>query len=110
MAKATQPVPADHPRAIGRRLRLLRIAFGNVQGATKELGQSEFARSCGVGISALNNAELGVQRLGLDNANRIRARTGAPLDFIYHDNRNGLPRAIDAEIARLEKIEIREAS
>lgn len=66
------------------------------------MGQSEFARACGIGIQAWHNAETGGNRIGVDNAMLVARRTGASLDFIYLDQRAGLPHALAVEIAKLE--------
>jgi hypothetical protein len=78
----------DSNEAIGARLKLLRRAYSAAQGHTREMNKSDFPRLCGIGVQAWHNAETGINRIGLDNAMRLRARTGAPLDFIYFDNRN----------------------
>jgi len=93
----------DSPKAIGERLGLIRRAYGVLQRREREISQSEFARTCGIGISAWNNAETGDNRIGIDNAMAVVRRTGASLDFIYFGERAGLPHALAIEIERLEK-------
>lgn len=95
----------DSPEAIGQRLKLLRRAYSHAQGHTREMNKSDFPRLCGIGVQAWHNAESGLNRIGLDNAMRVRSRTGVGLDFIYFDNRNGLPHAIAVEIEKIEKAE-----
>lgn len=96
-------VRVDSNEEIGKRLELLRRAYSAAQGHKREMNKSEFARACGIGIQAWHNSESGYARIGLDNAMRLRTRTGAGLDFIYYDVRLGLPAAINNEIAQLEK-------
>jgi transcriptional regulator with XRE-family HTH domain len=93
----------DSNEAIGERLELLRRAYGVVQGYKREMSQSEFARQCEIGIQAWHNVESGNSRIGLNNAMRVRARTGASLDYIYFGNRTGLPHVIAVAIAEIEK-------
>lgn len=93
----------DSNEAIGLRLQLIRVAFGIVQGHTREMSQAEIARLSGVGRQAWNNAETGDNRLGLDNAMKICVRTGVSLDYIYFGNPSGLPHALAVEIEKLEK-------
>lgn len=92
----------DSNDAIGRRLRLIRVAFGVLQGHRLELSQAEFGRLAGVGRQSLNNAETGDNRIGLDNAKLVCRRTGATLDYVYLGNPSGLPMALAREIAKLE--------
>jgi transcriptional regulator with XRE-family HTH domain len=94
---------SDSPDAIGERLRLIRRAYSALQHREKEMGQSEFARLCGIGIAAWNNAETGDNRIGIDNAMAVCRRTGVSLDFIYFGERAGLPHALAVEMERIEK-------
>jgi transcriptional regulator with XRE-family HTH domain len=66
------------------------------------MSQSEFARFCGIGIAAWNNAETGDNRIGLDNAIAITKRTGVSLDYIYFGQRAYVPHGLAVEIERLE--------
>lgn len=100
---AKQPPRSDSNAAIGARLTLLRRAYSIAMGKSPEMNKSEFPRHCGIGIQAWHNAESGYARIGLDNAMRVRARTGASLEFIYFDaHRDKLPAAM---LAAMEKIE-----
>lgn len=101
---ASPKIRPDSNEAISARLVLLRRAYSIVQGYTREMSQSEFARACGIGVQAWWNAENGY-RIGLSNAMKVRTRTGVSLDFIYFDNRNGLPHAIAVAIEKIEKLE-----
>lgn len=96
------PPQSESPKAIGRRLALLRRAYSALQRRDREMSQSEFARLCGIGISAWNNAETGDNRIGIDNAMKVVRRTGVSLDFIFFDQRAGLPHALAVEIDKLE--------
>ncbi len=98
-SKITRP---DSNEEIGKRLTLLRLAYSAVQGHKEPLNDSEFARLCGIGIQAWHNAKQGHARMGLDNAMRVRARTGADLEFIYYGVRTHLPSAIDRAIEDIE--------
>jgi len=91
--------------AIGERLRLIRIAYGILNGHNDELSQVDFAQLCGISRQMWNNAERKRARLGLDNAMLLRERTGATLDYIYEGDRRGLPLALALEIEKLEKTE-----
>lgn len=109
MAKPPTSLRANDRRAIGARLRLIRIAYGRLQGYKLELNKSDFPRLCKIGITAWHNAETGYQRIGLDNANRLRERTGVGLDYIYHGAVAVVPQALLAEIEKLELEESRVA-
>lgn len=93
---------SDSITAISARLRLIRIAYGKVQGRSREMSQSEFARLCGVTVSNWNNVETGDNRIGLDSAMKVRRRTGVSLDYIFDGERAGLPHALAVEIEALE--------
>jgi len=92
----------DSNEEIGKRLRLIRIAYGRVQGRQREISQAEFARLCKITPSAWNNAETADNRIGIDGAMGIARRTGVSLDYIYFGERAGLPHAMAIEIERLE--------
>jgi transcriptional regulator with XRE-family HTH domain len=92
----------DNAAAIGARLRLIRIAYGLAQGHKREMSQTEFAKLCGISLSAWNNAETGDNRIGIDNALSVVRQTGVSLDFIYRGERGGLPHIIALEISKLE--------
>lgn len=99
------PPRTDSPTAIGERLQLIRRAYSAVQHREKDMSQSEFARLCGIGIPAWNNAETGDNRIGLDNAMAVCRRTGVSLDFIYRGERAGLPHALAVAIENLERVD-----
>jgi hypothetical protein len=72
------------------------------------MNKSEFPRHCGIGVQAWHNAETGYARIGLDNAMKVRARTGASLEFIYFDShRDKLPSAVLAAMEQIEQQERR---
>lgn len=97
---ATAPRPDSIP-AIAQRLRLLRLAFGVVQGYERQISQSEMARRCGLGtVQAWHNAEAALNRIGIDSAILVCRATGASLDYIYLGNTSVLPRALAVEIEK----------
>jgi hypothetical protein len=98
----TKITRADSNEEIGARLTLLRLAYSRVQKHVPPLNDSEFARLCDIGIQAWHNAKQGHQRMGLDNAMRVRARTGADLEFIYFGVRTHLPHAIAVAIEQID--------
>lgn len=93
----------DSNEAIGKRLRLIRIAYGRLQGFKKEMTQAEIARRLGKERQDWHNAESGYSRIGLDFALAIFHKIGADLMFIYKDNRLLLPAALSAEIEKIEQ-------
>jgi transcriptional regulator with XRE-family HTH domain len=97
------PPRSDSATAIGARLRLIRLAYGALQGSSRAMAQAEFARLCGITSSAWNNAETGDNRIGLDNALAVCRRTGASLDFIFRGERANLPHALAVEIDHIER-------
>lgn len=103
----TQP-RLDSTAAIGARLRLIRLAYGAVQGRDRPMSQAEFARICEIGAAAWNNAETGDNRLGVDAAMSVARKTGVSLDYIYFGNTASVPLAIFIEIEKL-KLEKRPA-
>lgn len=82
---------------------MIRLAYGIVKGHSRDMSQAEISRLVGFSAQAWNNAETGDNRLGLDNAMALCARTGVSLDFIYFGNRSGLPHAVAVAISELEK-------
>jgi len=100
MVRALSP---ESNEAIGERLRLIRLAYGRVQGYPQDLKQVEFANICGLSRQLLNNAEAGRERIGLDSAKLIYRRTGADLLYIYYGETRALPLALGREIERLQQ-------
>jgi DNA-binding XRE family transcriptional regulator len=101
MAASERP---DSNEMVAERIRLIRLAYGAVQGHAREMSQVEFANLIGISKQSLNNAETGDNRIGLDSAMAIARRVGVSLDYIYFGNRNGLPHAIAIEIDRIEGV------
>ena len=66
-----------------RRLRTLMLALGD--------NQTAFAARIEVSQPALNNYLKGIRRPRIEEAMRIRARTGVTLDWLYEGDRSGLP-------------------
>lgn len=56
-----------------------------------DMNQSRFAALIGVTQSAMNNYEGALRRPNLDVGQRIVARTGVTLDWLYSGTRSGLP-------------------
>ena len=104
------PARPDDPAAMGGRLRRLRIAYGKVQGYTREMRQVEIARIAGVSQQAWNNFEAGRGRIGIDNAMRISRVTGASLDYIYLGDGRLMPAPLAAEVAKLERFDQQQAA
>lgn len=104
MARTRESRP-DSNEAIGARITLLRRAYSLAQGRNREMSGAEFARVCGIGTQALHNVENFHNRMGLDNAISVRARTGASLEFIYFGVRDLLPQGIATAIDTIEQQE-----
>ncbi len=94
--------PAATPLAISERVRLIRLAYGELHGRKRAISQSEFARFCGIGAPTWNNIETGDNRIGLENALAVCRKTGASLDYIYLGNRACLPHALAIAIETIE--------
>lgn len=99
MPGASRP---DSNEEIGKRLQLIRLAYGALQDPLHPISQAEFARLCGIGRQAWNNVETGDNRIGIDNALAVRRRTGVGLDYIYENDLRDLPHAMAIEINRLQ--------
>jgi len=95
------PARPDSPLAIGARLRLIRLAYGVVQGRSREMSQAEFARLCGINPAAWNNAETGDNRIGIDSAKAIKRRTRVGLNYIFDGDLDDLPHSLAVEIQKL---------
>ncbi len=91
--------------AIAERLRLIRLAYGNLLKYSKPMSQAELARLTGIGAQAWNNFEKAFGRIGLDNAKRLWRRTGADLNYIYAGDKTALPHALAIEIEKIERKE-----
>ncbi len=102
MAPVKRP---DSNEEIGKRLRLIRLAYGHLQGVPK-MSKAEVGRRIGVERQAWQNAEAGYYRIGLDMAMDVARKLGASLDYIYFGNRAALPHALAVEIERLEGAEV----
>jgi transcriptional regulator with XRE-family HTH domain len=98
---ADDPHP-ESVEAIAERLRLIRLAYGRVQGYAREMSQVEFARLVEMSKAAWNNAETGDNRIGLDNAMSIYRRIGVTLEYIYFGNPRLMPHALMTEIEKLQ--------
>lgn len=85
-------------KAIGRRLRLIRLAKGYA-------GQRPLAERLGVSVSRYNNWEIGLVPVPVDYAAKLCAITGVTMDFLYRGVISGLPLAL---ISALEDINSRD--
>jgi transcriptional regulator with XRE-family HTH domain len=89
------PVRPDGLDAIAKRLRLLREALGLTQQAMSDV--------TGVGRTSITNYETATRRPDVDEAIKISAATGVPIDWIYTGNLAGfLPAHIAASIRAIE--------
>jgi transcriptional regulator with XRE-family HTH domain len=59
---------------------------------------SAFARTVGLGVSALQNYEAGLRRPDIDQAILICRATGVTLDWIYQGLTAGLPHHIETRL------------
>lgn len=73
---------SDTP-SVARRLEQLRKAIG--------MSQVEFCELTGIGKTAWNNYERARARISLNEALKVRTKTGATLDWIYAGDQSGLP-------------------
>lgn len=80
--------------AIGRRLRLARLATG--------LNQKQYARSAGLAYTTYNNWESGLSRPELDAAHKLCDVYGLSLDWLYRDEPSGLAPELHAAIVALQ--------
>lgn len=89
-------------KAIGQRLRLIRLAYSAAQKHQKPMAQAEFARLCDISPPGWNNYETGDNRISLENARKVRRRTGVGLNYIFDGDQRDLPHALAVEIEKLE--------
>jgi hypothetical protein len=90
---ASRSVAEASTPAVAERLRLLREALG--------IDQAEMCRQTGIGTSAWNNAETGDNRIGVDNAMKIRKRYSVGLDYVYANDYTAIPSKLATKIGRL---------
>jgi transcriptional regulator with XRE-family HTH domain len=102
MAQNSRP---DSPKAVGARLRLIRIAYGILQGRKGQMSQAEISRFLGIGRAAWNNAETGDNRLSVDNALKLRRKLGVSLDYLF-DGEGWVRHDLMIEIAKLEASDV----
>lgn len=76
--------------AVAMRLRGIREATG--------LSQVEFARRAKIAYTSWNNYERGESLISIVSARKLRAYTGAPLDYIYEGDCSRLPRHLDEKL------------
>lgn len=87
--------PAETVPAIAQRLRVLREVF--------RANQAAFCRRVGIAQNTWNQYESGRGRPSLDFALRVRARTGATLDWIFAGAAAGLPHDLALEITEAQE-------
>lgn len=73
----------DFHAAVGVRLRTLRLAFGK--------SQSDFAKTLGVGATAISNYEVGARAVDPYDAFKLKNVYGAPLEWLYSGDVSSLP-------------------
>lgn len=74
--KKGDPSPDEtSDEAVGKRLRLLRLAFGKTQ--------DEIAKIVGVSYSMISRCENGNSRLSVDHMIKLLIEFDAPLDWLY---------------------------
>ena len=105
-----RPTRIDSPKAIGERLRLVRLAYRAIHGKSKAMSQVAMCRLTGIGPQAWNNFESGRNRISIDSAIAIARHTGAPLDYLYLGDLRAVIHVLATEIEKLEKLEIRTSS
>lgn len=89
--------------AVGKRLRLARLAFGVDS-------QGKFAEAAGLRANAYNMWETGENYPGLDNAIKLCDRhAGLSLDWIFRGKLEGMPNWLSNAIAGLMRAEIERA-
>ena len=93
--------------ALAMRLKLIRIAYGNLQDPLRPINQSQFAELCGIKAAAWNNLETGDNGCGIENAISIKRRTGVGLDYIFDGDLADLPHRMAVEIERLQKAQLK---
>ena len=70
------PPPSDNSdKAVGKRLKLLRLAFGKTQ--------EEIATLVGVSGTMISRCEKGGTRLGVDHMLKLLVEFDAPLEWLY---------------------------
>lgn len=70
----------------------LRLAA--IRQAESSMNQKEWAEKHGFGVTQYNNWEKGIRRITVDEAERLCARYGLTLDFIYRGILSGVPESI----------------
>jgi transcriptional regulator with XRE-family HTH domain len=90
-------------RAIAKRLRLIRVAYGVVKGMPHEMHPAAMARLVGVSPQAWTNYEREHNKIGLETAVQLRCMTGVTLDYVFLGDRSALPYSLAVAIAKLER-------
>lgn len=90
------PLSPTDQRSIGQRLEALRLALDQSH-------QAEFARFVGIAPTTWNNYEKGYRRIRLEEAMKVRAKTGVTLDWIYYGADDHLPAHLARKLERMDK-------
>ena len=93
-----EPTSVDE---VAARLKLTREAL--------KLSQAALCRQTGISPQTWNNAETGDNRLGLDNANKLRAKFGISLDWLFWGDMRGLPNELAKRIEAIESPAVKRA-
>ena len=89
-------LPSDRNLAVGRRLKLARIACGMGK------QQGKFAKLAGISPNTYNQWETGVAYPGLEYAIKLCDRHNLSLDWIYRGKMDGLPTRLSDAIRELQ--------
>jgi len=82
--------------SLAERLRLTREALA--------LSQAELCRRSGIAPQAWNNYETARKRISVDNAIKLRAATGIPLDWVYCADMRSVPLEIATKLQALYSV------
>lgn len=86
--------PPEYSRAVGRRLRIARLALGRTQ--------AEMWRELGATDRAWSQWEKGTRLFDVLVAVRLKERFGVPLDWIYAGDPAGLPPRLAGLVRQIE--------
>jgi transcriptional regulator with XRE-family HTH domain len=89
-----QPPPEDSDKAVGKRLRYLRLAEGKTQ--------EEIGKIVGVGVPMISMCENGKGRLSADHMIKLLKEFDVPLEYLYLGWKRHLSKALKDRIERIE--------
>jgi len=89
-----QPPPEDSDKAVGKRLKYLRLAEGKTQG--------QMGKIIGVGIPMISMCENGEARLSADHMIKLLKEFDVPLEYLYLGWKRHLPPELKEKIERIE--------